>query len=91
MNSYDILITLMFQNRNQLLASSDKYVLPDYPIASSNLELVKKCRQQLKDYMGLDQVNIYNSSSNIQLPPFPMFLFKKILYIITDDRNYELV
>ena len=76
MNSDD-LITIMFQrqNRNQLLSASDKYVLPDYPIVSSNLELVKVYRQQLRDYMGLDQVVNYNSSSNIPLPPFPQLPF----------------
>ena len=76
MNSDD-LITLMFQrqNRNQLLAASDKYVLPDYPIVSSNLESVKVCRQQLRDYMGLPEVINYNSSCNLSLPSFPQFPF----------------
>ena len=76
MNSDD-LITLMFQrqNRNQLLSASDKYVLPDYPIVSSNLESVKVYRQQLIDYMGLPEVINYNSSCNIQLPPFPQSPF----------------
>ena len=76
MNSDD-LITLMFQrqNRNQLLSASDKYVLPDYPIVSSNLELVKVYRQQLRDYMGLEQVINYNSSCNIPLPSFPQLPF----------------
>ena len=71
----DDLITLMFQNRNQLLSASDKYVLPDYPIVSSNLELVKVYRQQLRDYMGLEQVVNYNSSCNIPLPSFPQLPF----------------
>ena len=73
----DDLITLMFQrqNRNQLLSASDKYVLPDYPIVSSNLELVKVYRQQLRDYMGLEQVINYNSSCNIPLPSFPQLPF----------------
>ena len=73
----DDLITIMFQrqNRNQLLSASDKYVLPDYPIVSSNLETVKVYRQQLRDYMGLDQVINYNSSCNIPLPSFPQLPF----------------
>ena len=76
MNTDDF-ITIMFQrqNRNQLLAASDKYVLPDYPIVSSNLELVKTYRQQLRDYMELDQVINYNSSCNIPLPSSPQFPF----------------
>ena len=76
MNTDDF-ITIMFQrqNRNQLLAASDKYVLPDYPIVSSNLELVKTYRQQLGYYMNTDQVINYNYSCNIPLPSFPQFPF----------------
>ena len=54
-NSND-LITISKTNRNRLLASTDKYVLPDYPIANSNLELVKTYRQQLRDYTELPTV-----------------------------------
>ena len=56
------IILLLRNQRNQLLSASDKYVLPDYPIVSSNLELVKVYRQQLRDYMGLE--SNYNSSCN---------------------------
>ena len=76
MNTDDSM-TLMFQrqNRNQLLVASDKYVLPDYPIVSSNLESAKVYRQQLRYYMGLPEVINYNSSCNIPLPPFPQSPF----------------
>ena len=40
--------------------STDKYVLSDYPFADGNLELVKTCRQQLRDYTNLDQVTVIN-------------------------------
>ena len=62
---------MLRNQRNQVLAASDKYVLPDYPIVSSNLELVKVYRQQLRDYMGLPELINYNYSSNISIPPFP--------------------
>ncbi len=70
-------ITICFkrENRNQLLSSSDRYILSDYPITSNNLILIKDYRQQLRDYMDLDQVKSYNSSSNISLPDFPLFPF----------------
>ena len=76
MNSDD-LITLMFQrqNRDKLLVDSDKYLLPDFPINSSNLELIKQYRQELRNYMELEQVVNYNSSCNIPLPPFPQLPF----------------
>lgn len=63
------------ENRNKLLADSDKYVLPDFPIVSSNLELVKVYRQQLRDYMNLDVVINYNYSCNIIPPEIPKFPF----------------
>ena len=58
----DDFIVIMFKRdqRNQLLKESDKYLLPDYPIASSNLELVKQYRQQLRDYM--DSPSVVNNS-----------------------------
>jgi len=73
----DDFIVIMFKRdqRNQLLKESDKYLLPDYPIASSNLELVKQYRQQLRNYMDLDQVINFSSSNNIPFPDFPSFPF----------------
>jgi len=55
--------------RNKLLNDSDKYLLPDYPITSSNLELVKQYRQELRNYMNLEEVKNYNFNSII--PDFP--------------------
>ena len=73
----DDFIVIMFKRdqRNQLLKESDKYLLPDYPISSSNLELVKQYRQQLRNYMDLDQVINFSSSNNIPFPVFPSFPF----------------
>ncbi len=70
-------ITILFkrENRNQLLSSSDRYILADYPITSNNLILIKDYRQQLRDYMDLDEVKNHNSSNNIPLPDFPPFPF----------------
>jgi len=71
----EVYLNIRKEERNKLLADSDKYLLTDYPISSSNLELVKVYRQQLRDYMDLDQVINFSSSNNIPFPDFPSFPF----------------
>ena len=68
-------ITLAKTKRNQLLEKTDKYLLSDYPISSSNLMLIKEYRQSLRNYMELDTVKNYDYSSNTLLPNFPDFPF----------------
>jgi hypothetical protein len=63
------------ENRDKLLVDSDKYLLPDFPINSSNLELIKQYRQELRDYMNLDVVINYNYSCNTIPPEMPKFPF----------------
>ena len=41
--------TLLKNTRNLILAETDKYLLPDYPITSEQLEIVKKYRKSLRD------------------------------------------
>ena len=58
--------------RDQLLKDSDKYLIPDYPISSDNLELVKQYRQALRNYMNIPEIINYNSNVIItNLPQFP--------------------
>lgn len=62
------------EERNKLLAQSDKYLLPDFPITPENLELIKQYRQQLRDYMNLEEVinyNYYNETPILEFPDFP--------------------
>jgi len=62
------------EERNKLLAQSDKYLLPDFPITPENLELVKQYRQQLREYMNLEEVinyNYYNETPILEFPKFP--------------------
>ena len=59
------------EERNKLLNESDKFMLPDYPITSNNLILIKDYRQQLRDYMDLPDVINYDYSCNIPLPDLP--------------------
>ena len=63
------------EERNKLLAQSDKYLLPDFPITPENLELVKQYRQQLRDYMNLEEVINYNYYNEIHIRSFPDFPF----------------
>ena len=72
-NYPNLILTRSF--RDQLLASSDKYLLSDFPIASSNILLIKEYRQALRDYMDLDVVKNYSLSNNIPMPDFPKFPF----------------
>ena len=67
----EVYLNMRKEERNKLLADSDKYLLLDYPISSNNLILVKDYRQKLRDYMDLDQIINYNS--NIPIPDFPTF------------------
>ena len=75
MNNFDEWTVICFKRaeRDQLLQQSDKYLLSDYPISSSNLELIKQYRQDLRDYMDLPQIVNYNS--NIAIPEIPKFPF----------------
>jgi len=59
--------------RDQLLKDSDKYLIPDYPISSDNLELVKQYRQALRNYMNIPEIINYNS--NVIIPNLPQFPF----------------
>lgn len=43
--------------RNGILSLTDKYLLPDYPISSDQLEIIKKYRNDLRDYIN----NNYNN------------------------------
>lgn len=54
-------LVLLRNQRNQLLEETDKYVLPDYPITSENLQLIKQYRQALRDF----------TSNNYVLPEKP--------------------
>ena len=58
--------------RNRLLNETDKYLLPDYPITSNNLVLIKQYRQDLRSYMDLPY---FSSNIVLPFPDFPEFPF----------------
>jgi len=71
----EVYLNMRKEQRNQLLADSDKYLLLDFPISSNNLILVKDYRQKLRDYMDLPEVKNYNYASTTPIPDFPQFPF----------------
>ena len=42
--------------RNQLLAETDKYMLPDFPISADDLLIMKQYRQALRDFTNNDYI-----------------------------------
>ena len=42
--------------RNQLLAETDKYVLVDFPISADDLLIIKQYRQALRDFTHNDYI-----------------------------------
>jgi len=71
----EVYLNMRKEERNKLLADSDKYLLLDFPISSNNLILVKDYRQKLRDYMDLSEVKNYNYASTTPIPDFPQFPF----------------
>jgi hypothetical protein len=48
--------TLLKNTRNLILAETDKYLLPDYPITLEQLEIVKNYRKSLRDFTNNNYV-----------------------------------
>jgi hypothetical protein len=57
--------------RNELLNSTDKYLLSDYPISVDNLEKVKTYRTDLRNYMNTVDFLSYKIKD---LPKIPSFI-----------------
>lgn len=78
--------------RNELLNATDKFMLVDYPISPEDLEIVKKYRNDLRNYMNTNNLNLMTLTIN-DLPTAPTFLKNTIVpttlinvfpYIIND-------
>ena len=63
------------EERNKLLAQTNKYLIADFPITPENLELVKQYRQELRDYMNLEEVINFDYYSETPIRDFPKFPF----------------
>lgn len=71
----DEFLRLRREERNKLLVQSDKYLIVDYPISTEKIELIKQYRQQLRDYMNLEEVKNFDYYLETPIKPFPEFPF----------------
>ena len=69
-NAQETYKNMLRQKRNQLLKDTDVYLVPDFPINSENLKLIKEYRQKLRDM----------TINNFIIPPQPDFIDLNIIY-----------
>ena len=65
--------------RNELLNKTDRYFLIDYPIDYEKQMIIKKYRQELRDFINENKEKILNGEK-IDFPIQPDFLNLNIIY-----------
>jgi hypothetical protein len=65
--------------RNELLNKTDRYFLIDYPIEYEKQMIIKKYRQDLRDFININEEKIL-SGQKIDFPTQPDFININILY-----------
>ena len=65
--------------RNELLNKTDRYFLIDYPIAYEQQMIIKKYRQDLRDFINNNEIKIL-SGEKVDFPPQPDFIDLNIIY-----------
>jgi hypothetical protein len=65
--------------RNELLNKTDRYFLIDYPIAYEQQMIIKKYRQDLRDFINNNEIKIL-SGEKVEFPPQPDFIDLNIIY-----------
>jgi len=65
--------------RNELLNKTDRYFLIDYPIDHEKQMIIKKYRQDLRDFINENKEKILNGEK-IDFPIQPDFLNLNIIY-----------
>ena len=65
--------------RNELLNKTDRYFLIDYPIEYEKQMIIKKYRQDLRDFININEEKIL-SGQKIDFPTQPEFININILY-----------
>jgi hypothetical protein len=65
--------------RNELLNKTDRYFLGDYPIEYEKQMIIKKYRQDLRDFININEEKIL-SGQKIDFPTQPDFININILY-----------
>ena len=65
--------------RNELLNKTDRYFLIDYPIAYEQQLIIKKYRQDLRDFINNNEIKIL-AGEKVEFPPVPDFIDLNIIY-----------
>ena len=65
--------------RNELLNRTDRYFLIDYPIAYEQQMIIKKYRQDLRDFINNNEIKIL-AGEKVDFPPQPDFIDLNIIY-----------
>ena len=65
--------------RNELLNKTDRYFLIDYPIAYEQQMIIKKYRQDLRDFINNNEIKIL-AGEKVEFPPVPDFIDLNIIY-----------
>ena len=65
--------------RNELLNKTDRYFLIDYPIHHEQQNIIKKYRQELRDFININKEKILNGEK-VDFPTQPDFIDLNIIY-----------
>jgi uncharacterized protein YeeX (DUF496 family) len=65
--------------RNELLNKTDKYILSDYPITLEKQMIIKKYRQDLRDFINNNEIKIL-AGEKVEFPLVPDFIDLNIIY-----------
>ena len=65
--------------RNELLNKTDRYFLIDYPIAYEQQMIIKKYRQDLREFINNNEIKIL-AGEKVDWPDQPDFIDLNIIY-----------
>jgi hypothetical protein len=65
--------------RNELLNKTDRYFLIDFPIEYEKQLIIKKYRQDLRDFINNNEIKIL-AGEKVEFPPVPDFIDLNIIY-----------
>jgi hypothetical protein len=65
--------------RNELLNKTDRYFLIDFPIEYEKQKIIKKYRQDLRDFINNNEIKIL-AGEKVEFPPQPDFIDLNIIY-----------
>ena len=65
--------------RNELLNKTDRYFLIDFPIEHEKQMIIKKYRQELRDFINENEIKIL-AGEKVEWPKQPDFIELNIIY-----------